>query len=62
MLEYVKTILKKVSFDLALFEKELLKAIDNLVLKEIKVLKRWCYRSFGKSYRPILDRCFVIAT
>lgn len=62
MLEYVKTILKKVSFDLVLFEKELLKAMDTLLSKEIKVLKRWCYRSFGKSYRPILDRCFVMAT
>jgi len=62
MLEYVKTILKKVSFDLVLFEKELLKAIEVLVVNEIKVLKRWCYRSFGKSYKPILDRCFVIAT
>jgi len=62
MLEYVKTILKKVSFDLVLFEKELLKAMDTLLSKEIKVLKRWCYRSFGRSYRPILDRCFVIAT
>ena len=62
MLEYVKTILKKVSFDLVLFEKELMKAIEVLISKEVKTLKRWCYRSFGKSYRPILDRCFVIAT
>lgn len=62
MLEYVKTILKKVSFDLALFEKELMKAIDTLLSKEIKILRRWCYRSFGKSYQPILDRCFVISS
>jgi len=62
MLEYVKTILKKVSFDFVLFEKELMKAIEVLISKEVIILKRWCYRSFGKSYRPILDRCFVIAT
>lgn len=62
MLEYVKTILKKVSFDLKLFEKELVKAIASLLEKEVKTLKRWCYRTFGKSHRPILDRCFVITT
>ncbi len=62
MLEYVKTILKKVSFDLVLFEKELLKAIDTLMAKEIQTLKRWCYRTFGKKYQPILDRCFILVT
>ena len=62
MLEYVKTILKKVSFDLKLFEKELVKAIASLLEKEVKTLKRLCYRTFGKSHRPILDRCFVITT
>ena len=35
MLEYVKTILKKVSFDRYLFEKELFKAIKALVKDEI---------------------------
>lgn len=62
MLEYVKTILKKVSFDLVLFEKELLKAIDTLLAKEISILRRWCYRSFGKKFQPILDRCFILVT
>ena len=61
MLEYVKTILKKVSFDRQLFEKELVKAIKSLLAEEINKLKEWCYRKFGKSYQPILDRCFVTA-
>jgi hypothetical protein len=61
MLEYVKTILKKVSFDRKLFEKELKKAIGSLLAEEIMKLKEWCYRKFGQIYRPILNRCFVTA-
>ncbi|HHL53102.1 MAG TPA: hypothetical protein ENJ39_06965 [Flammeovirgaceae bacterium] len=60
MLEYVKTILKKVSFDRKLFEKELKKAIAALVEHEILKLKEWCYRKFGHIYRPILNRCFAV--
>lgn len=59
MLEYIKTILQKVSFDKALFEKELVKAIQMLVPDEIKQLKRWCYAEFGKMYRAVLNRCFA---
>lgn len=58
MLEYIKTILQKVSFDKALFEKELAKAIQMLVPDEVKQLKRWCYAQFGKLYRGVLNRCF----
>ncbi|CCH56935.1 hypothetical protein BN8_06325 [Fibrisoma limi BUZ 3] len=58
MLEYIKTILQKVSFDKALFEKELRKAIAMLVPEEIKQLKTWCYAQFGKIYRVVLNRCF----
>ncbi len=61
MLEYVKTILKKVSFDQKLFEKELKKAIAALIPKEIRELKNWCYDQFGKSHGTILNRCFVTA-
>ena len=53
MLEYVKTILKKVSFDQKLFEKELKKAIAALIPKEIRELKNWCYDQFGKSHGTI---------
>ncbi|GAB3640392.1 hypothetical protein [Spirosoma arcticum] len=59
MLEYIKTILQKVSFDKALFEKELAKAIKMLVPDEVKQLKRWCYAQFGTIYRAVLNRCFA---
>ncbi len=58
MLEYIKTILQKVSFDKVLFEKELAKAIQMLIPEEVKQLKRWCYAQFGKVYRVVLNRCF----
>jgi hypothetical protein len=56
MLEYTKTILKKVSFDRRLFEKELVKAIKTLVPKDLKVFKKWCYEQFGHIYTIILNR------
>ncbi len=59
MLNYVKTVLTKVSFDARLFEKELRKAIRVLIAEEIMELKRWCYVSFGKEHEAILNRCFV---
>ena len=62
MLDYIKTILKKVSFDSGLFEKELLKAIKSLVGEQIDELKKWCYDNFYKQHKPVLQRCFVDAT
>ena len=59
MLEYIKTILQKVSFDGKLFEKELKKAIAMLVPDEIKNLQIWCYEKFGKVYTAVLNRCFA---
>jgi len=56
MLEYVKIILKKVSFDRKLFEKELKKAIMVLVPKDLKELKKWCYEQFGHIYNVILNK------
>ncbi|SDE61820.1 hypothetical protein SAMN05421636_106147 [Pricia antarctica] len=41
MLEYSKTVLKKVSFDVKLFCKELEKAISRLLPEEIEELKSW---------------------
>lgn len=57
MLEYVKVILEKVSFDKVLFEKELKKGLKLLVPKEAKELKNWCYQKFQK-YRYLLNRIF----
>lgn len=59
MLNYVKTVLTKVSFDALLFEKELRKAIKVLVADELKDLKMWCYTRFGTQHEAILNRCFV---
>ncbi len=41
MLEYSKTVLKKVSFDAKLFCKEVQKAISKLLPHEIEELKLW---------------------
>ena len=41
MLDYTKTILQKVSFDVRLFSKELKKAISRLLASEIEELKIW---------------------
>jgi hypothetical protein len=43
MLEYYKTVLQKVSFDVKLFGKELKKAISKLLPEEIEELKTWLY-------------------
>jgi len=60
MLNYVKTVLTKVSFDARLFEKELRKAIKVLLADELNDLKQWCYNRFGDQYGAILNRCFVV--
>ena len=61
MLNYIKNILARVSFDAMLFEKELRKAINILIAEEIRELKRWCYANYGQRYAVILNRCFVSA-
>ncbi len=60
MLNYVKTVLSKVSFDARLFEKELRKAIKMLIAEELQELRNWCYSSYGSQYEAILNRCFVV--
>jgi len=61
MLEYFKTILKKVSFDKRLFEKELRKAIKSVLQDELNELKRWCYDNFGHLYENVLEEQFALA-
>ena len=58
MLEYVKTILQKVSFNKFLFERELRKGLRYLVPAELEEFKAWCYDMFGNMYQPILNRYF----
>jgi len=59
MLEYIKVILEKVSFDKVLFEKELRKGIKELLPNEIRDLKMWCYDQFGQIYFKVLNRVFA---
>lgn len=58
-LDYVQTILGKVSFDARLFEKELKKAIAILHPEDIRKLRDWCYAKFGSLYEDILDNSFA---
>ena len=58
MLEYVKTILSKVSFNKELFEKELKKALKMLVPEELKMLKNWCYENYYHQHPLVLQRVF----
>lgn len=58
MLEYSKTVLQKVSFDPGLFERELLKAINNIVEEKLQEFRNWCFYHFGELYSEILIRCF----
>lgn len=58
MLDYIKYILDKVSFDPHLFEKELRKNTRDLIKEDLLELKRWCYENFS-SKQDILKRCFL---
>jgi hypothetical protein len=63
MLEYVKVILQKVSFDLGLFEKELRKSIIHyLQPTEIESLKSWCYEQFrhSENHTSVIQNCFTV--
>ncbi len=50
MLEYSKKVLRKVSFDVSLFKKELSKAYQNLLEEEIEELMNWVTKNFGAQY------------
>ncbi len=57
MLNFSKTVLTKVSFDDQLFEKELKKAINRLMVDEVEELQSWAFQQFPQLY-PVLQRCF----
>ena len=59
MLDYVKMILLKVSFNKALFEKELRKALKMLGPMEVPDFRAWCYQQFARIYRRVLKRVFA---
>jgi len=58
MLDYVKTVLKKVSFNKELFEKELRKALKMLIPEEMKLLKNWCYENYSNQHPVVLQKVF----
>ncbi|HFS67180.1 MAG TPA: hypothetical protein ENK67_03110 [Flavobacteriia bacterium] len=57
MFEYTKTILKKVSFDVELFCRELNKALDRLLPYEIEELRLWLQKF--TSDKPELYVCMA---
>jgi hypothetical protein len=58
MLEYIKTILLKVSFDKVLFEKELKKGLRALDQEDLLQLEQWCCAEFSDRHLPALSRVF----
>ena len=57
MLEYTKTILKKVSFDTTLFCKEVQKAVSRLLPYEIEELKVFIHSLVQQN--PELNQCLI---
>ena len=54
MLEQTKIVLTNVSFDFALFRKELTKAIEWLTPTDFERLKLWCLENYSGRYQEIL--------
>ncbi len=57
MLEMTKNVLRNVSFDKALFQKELKKATKWIAKDEYHQLKIWCMASFAM-YSDIINEVF----
>lgn len=62
MLEFCKTVLKAVSFDRNLFEKELYKSLISISKSDLPELKHWCFAHFGDTFSDILMKVFEVAT
>ena len=62
MLDYVKMILLKVSFNKTLFEKELRKSLRVILPAELPDFRVWCYTQFARIYRKVLRRVFAEPT
>lgn len=58
MIEYVKMILLKVSFDKMIFQKELIKALNILKHDELSDFRRWCYVEFSGIHPHVLNFAF----
>lgn len=63
MLEFTKKILRGVSFDAQLFQKELYKSLKMLSdVEEIKRFREWCIIEFGTRYPMIINKAFAPIT
>ncbi|WGK64265.1 hypothetical protein [Croceiramulus getboli] len=58
MFEYTKEVLKKVSFDVKLFSKELTKAMQRLLPFEIAELRIWILQLTKEN--PNLNECLIL--
>lgn len=58
MLEFSKHILKSVSFDRALFQKELMKLLSRLKPDEALLLKAWALGTFGHMYGDMIHDAY----
>lgn len=58
MLEFSKHILKSVSFDKKLFQKELTKILNWAKPDEALLLKAWCIATFGTLYGDVIREVF----
>lgn len=59
MLEFTKKILKAVSFDAQLFQKELVKGLGRITeIEELKNFRVWCIEEFGKVFPKIIKITF----
>ena len=60
MLELTKKILRGVSFDAQLFQKELYKALKWINdAEEVKRFQEWCIVEFGAKYPSIIRKAFA---
>jgi hypothetical protein len=58
MLEFSKHILKSVSFDRALFQKELSKMLTRLKPEEATLLVTWALATFGHMYGDMIHEAY----
>lgn len=60
MVELTKKILRSVSFDPQLFQKELYKALKWINdAEEIRKFQEWCIMEFGGKYPKIIQKAFI---
>jgi hypothetical protein len=63
MLEFTKKILRGVSFDPLLFQKELHKALKWITdAEEVRKFQEWCITEFGAKYPVIIKKAFAQMT